>query len=122
MAKSKTAWAQLKIGLVAILALTILGVLVVLMSGTNPLFKQTSPVYVFFDDSFAMTPGATPVRLNGILIGKVGSIDLSGSNEVNRAVKVTLNAFSPLTKEAGSGDCVTVRFPEQVSLGDTRAV
>ena len=90
-AKVKTRWAQLKIGLVAIFALLIMAVLVVLMSGTNPLFKRTSPVYAYFDDSFAMTPGATPVRLNGILIGKVGQIDLSGSSEVNRAVKVTLN-------------------------------
>ena len=106
-AKVKTRWAQLKIGLVAIFALLIMAVLVVLMSGTNPLFKRTSPVYAYFDDSFAMTPGATPVRLNGILIGKVGQIDLSGSSEVNRAVKVTLNidneslALIPVDSMAG---------------------
>jgi len=90
MAAKKTGWAQLKIGIVAIIAFSVLAVLLVLMSGTNPLFQQTSPVYAYFDDSFAMTPGATPVRLNGILIGKVIAVDLSGSNDVNRSVKVTL--------------------------------
>ena len=84
MAARNTGWAQLKIGLVAIFALSLLAVLIVLMSGTNPLFQRTSPVYVYFDDSFAMTPGATPVRLNGILIGKVKDIDLSGSTVSSR--------------------------------------
>lgn len=90
-AKSKTSWAQLKIGLVAIFALSVLAALFMLMSGSNPLFQRTSDVYAFFDDSFAMTEGATPVRLNGILVGKVTSLDLSGSEELNRAVRVTLS-------------------------------
>ena len=91
MAARKTGWAQLKIGLVAIFALSVLAVLIVLMSGVNPLFQKTSPIYAYFDDSFAMTSGATPVRLNGILVGKVGEIKLSGSGDLNRSVQVTLN-------------------------------
>jgi phospholipid/cholesterol/gamma-HCH transport system substrate-binding protein len=38
-----------------------------------------------------MTEGATPVRLNGILIGKVKKIELSGMSDPNRVVKLTLS-------------------------------
>ena len=91
MAQRNLGWSQLKIGLLAIFALAVLTVLLIFMSGTNPLFQTTVPVYAYFDDSFAMTPGATPVRLNGILVGKVSAIDLTGSEEVNRSVRLTLS-------------------------------
>jgi len=68
---SKSKWAQLKVGLMAIVALLILAFLIILMSGTNPLFRRTTEVYTYLGDSVAMTEGATPVRLNGIPIGKV---------------------------------------------------
>lgn len=87
---AKTRWSQLKVGIVAVLALVILTLFIVTKFGTSPLFRKTSDVYTYFDDSFAMTVGATPVRLNGILIGKVSAIDLSGDATVNRAVRVTL--------------------------------
>ncbi|MEO8099621.1 MAG: MlaD family protein [Acidobacteriota bacterium] len=89
--KGKIAWAQLKIGLIAAAALSALAVFIILKTGTNPLFRDTSDVYAFFDDSFAMTEGATPVRLNGILVGKVKKVELSGLQTVNRAVRVTLS-------------------------------
>jgi phospholipid/cholesterol/gamma-HCH transport system substrate-binding protein len=95
----KTNWAQLKIGLVAAVALSVLAVLIILLSGTNPLFQKTTELFTYFDDSFAMTASATPVRLNGILIGTVKKIDLSGSPEQKRAVKVTLsidNEYLPM--------------------------
>jgi phospholipid/cholesterol/gamma-HCH transport system substrate-binding protein len=87
---AKTRWSQLKVGIVAAVAMVILAVLVITMSGTNPLFRETTEVFVYFGDSFAMTAGATPVRLNGILIGKVSKIDLSGSADLNRTVRVSL--------------------------------
>lgn len=87
---AKTHWSQLKVGIVAAIALVILAFLVVTMSGSNPLFQKTQVVYVYFDDSFAMTVGATPVRLNGIPVGKVSGVDLSGESAVNRAVRISL--------------------------------
>jgi len=87
---AKTRWSQLKVGIVAAVALLVLAFLVVTMSGSNPLFRKTSIAYTYFDDSFAMTVGATPVRLNGILIGKVANVELSGETTLNRTVRVTL--------------------------------
>jgi phospholipid/cholesterol/gamma-HCH transport system substrate-binding protein len=90
---SKSKWAQLKVGLMAIAALLILAFLIILMSGTNPLFRRTTEVYTYLGDSVAMTEGATPVRLNGIPIGKVKKIELSGSTDPNRIVKLTLSIY-----------------------------
>ena len=90
---SKSKWAQLKVGLMAIVALLLLAFLIVLMSGVNPLFRRTTDVYTYLGDSVAMTEGATPVRLNGILIGKVKKIELSGSTDPSRIVKLTLSIY-----------------------------
>jgi phospholipid/cholesterol/gamma-HCH transport system substrate-binding protein len=71
--------------------LLLLAFLIILMSGVNPLFRRTTDVYTYLSDSVAMTEGATPVRLNGILIGKVKKIELSGSTDPSRIVKITLS-------------------------------
>jgi phospholipid/cholesterol/gamma-HCH transport system substrate-binding protein len=86
---SKTQWAQLKVGLMTLVALIILSTLVWLMSGSEGFFKSTVNIYTYLDDSAAVADGA-PVRLNGILIGKVVRVGLSGASEPNRVVKVTL--------------------------------
>jgi len=90
---SKSKWAQLKVGILAMFALLLLAFLIVLMTGINPLFRRTTDVFTYLDDSVAMTEGATPVRLNGILIGKVKKIELSGSTDPNRIVKLTLSIY-----------------------------
>jgi phospholipid/cholesterol/gamma-HCH transport system substrate-binding protein len=95
---SKSKWAQLKVGLMAIVALLILAFLIILMSGVNPLFRRTTDVYTYLGDSVAMTEGATPVRLNGILIGKLKKIELSGSSDPSRIVKLTLSIYDDALK------------------------
>jgi phospholipid/cholesterol/gamma-HCH transport system substrate-binding protein len=90
---SKSSWAQLKVGIMAIVALLILAFLIVLMTGVNPLFRRSQEVFTFLPDSVAMTEGGTPVRLNGIPIGKVKKIELSGSSDPGRIVKLTLSIY-----------------------------
>jgi phospholipid/cholesterol/gamma-HCH transport system substrate-binding protein len=77
----------------AMVALLLLAFLIYLMSGSSPLFRRTTDVFTFLPDSVAMTEGATPVRLNGIPIGKVKKIELSGSTDPNRIVKLTLSIY-----------------------------
>jgi phospholipid/cholesterol/gamma-HCH transport system substrate-binding protein len=86
---SKTKWAQLKVGLLSLVALIILSTLLWLMSGSEGFFKRTVDISTYLDDSAAVAEGA-PVRLNGILIGKVSRVGLSGSSDPRRVVKVTL--------------------------------
>ncbi len=95
--QEKKRWAQLKVGMLAIVALLILTFLVFLMTSSQGLFKSRSDVYVFMDDSAAIATGA-PVRVNGINAGKVSQVGLSGSNTLNRIVRLTLqvdNDFLP---------------------------
>jgi len=59
------------------------------MTSSTGLFTKRSDVYTYLDDSAAIATGA-PVRLNGITVGKVANVGLSGSSEPNRIVRVTL--------------------------------
>jgi phospholipid/cholesterol/gamma-HCH transport system substrate-binding protein len=88
--QTKKRWAQLRVGLLAIAALSLLAFLIFLMTSTQGIFVSRSPLYTYLDDSAAIADGA-PVRLNGITVGKVSRIGLSGSAEPNRIVKVTLD-------------------------------
>jgi phospholipid/cholesterol/gamma-HCH transport system substrate-binding protein len=88
-ASEKKRWAQLKVGLLAITALAILAFLIFLMTSSRGLLTRTVDIYTYMDDSAAIAEGA-PVRLNGITIGKVAHVDLSGSSEPNRIIRMTL--------------------------------
>ena len=85
----KVAWSQLKVGIMALVALVILAVLVFLMTGANNPFSEKFILYAFFPDSVAMTDGSA-VRLNGILVGKVSRIELTGDANNKRAVRMTM--------------------------------
>lgn len=88
--QTKVAWAKLKVGMLAFAALIIVGFLIFLMAGTQGLFQSKAKLYTYLSDSNALAEGA-PVTLNGTDIGgKVAHIELSGSNEPNRAVRVTM--------------------------------
>jgi len=95
--QTKKRWAQLKVGLLAIFALALLAFLIFLMTSSTGLFTKRSNVYTFLDDSAAIAVSA-PVRLNGITVGRIANIGLSGSSQPNRIVRVTLevdNAYFP---------------------------
>lgn len=87
--EQKASWARLRVGLMAVVALAILAVLVYLISSTSSLFKTTATLYTYMNDSAAITKGA-PVRLNGFLIGKVSNVELTGSTQPGRIVRVSL--------------------------------
>jgi phospholipid/cholesterol/gamma-HCH transport system substrate-binding protein len=89
-AQSKTRWSQLRVGLMAIVALGILFFLIFLLAGSTGLFKTKVPLYTYLADSVALAPGS-PVRLNGILVGKVGVVELSGLADPKRIVRVSLD-------------------------------
>lgn len=87
---SKTKWAQLRVGLLAIAALMIIGWLIFLM-GFQGMFESKSHIYTFLSDSAGIAEGAA-VTLNGIDIqGKISKVGPSGSSDPNRFVKVTMD-------------------------------
>src|ERR1700689_899225 len=86
---SKAKWSQLRVGIMAAVALAILGFLVFLLAGTTTLFKSTSDIYTYFDDSAAIAVAAQ-VTLNGITVGKVTHVDLSGSSQPGKIIRVQM--------------------------------
>jgi phospholipid/cholesterol/gamma-HCH transport system substrate-binding protein len=86
---SRAKWSELRVGLMAAVALGILAFLVFLLAGPSNLFKSTSDVYTYFDDSAAIAVAA-PVTLNGITVGKVSKVGLSGLSQPGKIIKVTM--------------------------------
>ena len=86
---SKVSWAQLRVGVMALVALAILFVLVILLTGNKSLFSKEITVYTFLEDSAAITEGSA-VRLNGILVGKISKVGLSGENSPKRIIQLDL--------------------------------
>jgi phospholipid/cholesterol/gamma-HCH transport system substrate-binding protein len=86
---AKVSWAQLKVGLMAMVAMMIVGTLIFLLTGGGDLFTPTATIRTFLDDSSAMAP-KSQVRLNGILIGTIDRIDLTGEKNPRRVVVVEM--------------------------------
>jgi phospholipid/cholesterol/gamma-HCH transport system substrate-binding protein len=86
----KVRWAQLRVGLMAVVAVIVLGMLVYLLTGTKKLFVQKAVLYTYMDDAAALAVGA-PVRLNGILIGNVVEVALSGQAGPRRTVRIGMS-------------------------------
>ena len=104
----RVAWAQLRVGVVAVVAMVLLAMMVFLVTGKTSFFENKVTLYTYLSDSAAMANGAE-VRLNGIEIGKVEKVDLSGDTDAQRAVKVTMLVSAerlkqiPLDSEAAIG-------------------
>lgn len=95
--KNKTRWAQLRVGIMAIVAMAILGTLIFLLTSGGSVFRSTVAVYTFMGDSGAMAQGS-PVRLNGIVIGNVRHVGLSGDKTPGRAIRMELEVYEDMLK------------------------
>jgi phospholipid/cholesterol/gamma-HCH transport system substrate-binding protein len=83
---TKIRWSQLRVGVVAITAFAILFVMVFLLtSAKGGLFKHNVLLRTYMDDASGLGDG-TAVRLNGIAIGYLDRLELTGSRDPKRAV------------------------------------
>src|ERR1700734_3023983 len=87
--QNRATWARLKVGILAIFAMSILAVLIFLITGQTNIFDHQVMVYTYMADAAALTTGA-PVNLDGIPIGKVKTITLSGSKDPMRLVRLDM--------------------------------
>jgi phospholipid/cholesterol/gamma-HCH transport system substrate-binding protein len=92
---NKAGWAQLRVGLMAIAALIILGVLIFLLTGSTNVFAERAKLYTYMGDSAALAP-SSPVRINGILAGKVNLVELSGETAPGRIIRVEMEVETRL--------------------------
>ncbi len=86
----KTSWAQLRVGIVAIVSMLIAAVLIFLLTGNAHLFEGSVRLRTYMEDSAGMAEGSA-VRLNGILAGNIRKIQLSGSRDAKRTVEIQLD-------------------------------
>ena len=87
--QSKLTWAKLRVGVLAIASMIVLAVVIVLITGNTHLFESMAKIYTYLNDAAALQVGA-PVNLDGIPIGKVNAITLSGSKEPRRLVRIEM--------------------------------
>ena len=87
--QTKAKWARLRVGILALVAMVILTILIVLITGSTHLFESQAVIYTYMGDAAALATGA-PVNLNGIPIGKVKKITLSGSKDPRRIVRIEM--------------------------------
>jgi phospholipid/cholesterol/gamma-HCH transport system substrate-binding protein len=73
----------------AMVALLLVAVLIFLMTGAESPFTDKVLLYTYMRDSAALTEGSA-VRLNGILVGKVKSIELAGGKDPDRTIRMVL--------------------------------
>ncbi|HTM51072.1 MAG TPA: MlaD family protein [Bryobacteraceae bacterium] len=73
----------------AAVAMAILGVLIFLLTGSGDIFTTYATLYTYMEDSAAMAT-STPVRLNGITIGKIDRIEFSGLKEKGKVVVIRM--------------------------------
>ena len=96
--RSKVRWSQLKVGVVAVASMVILAVLIFLLTGSRSIFERDQSVRTYMADGAGMT-ASTPVRLNGILVGAVQDVKLSGSKDPQRAVEFELTIQSKFMRD-----------------------
>ncbi len=87
--QAKVRWAQLKIGVLALTAFVLIFVLVFLLTSSKGIFQHDVPLYTYLSDAAGMANG-TPVRLNGITVGYLDALHLTGSRDPNRAVEFVM--------------------------------
>ncbi len=96
--KEKVSFAQLKVGILGLVALTCVALLVFLLTGSMSWFEKEVPLHVYTSDAAGLTKGA-PVRINGIQAGKVDSVKLSGDTNPSRVIRVDLHVSQDMLKQ-----------------------
>src|SRR4051794_23019882 len=82
-------WAKFRASSVILAGLLILGTLALLLLG-GTFMQPKSTIYLYLPDATGVAPGS-PVRVDGIGVGKVTLVELSNSNQPDRVVRVVMS-------------------------------
>ncbi|HEY3938308.1 MAG TPA: MlaD family protein [Bryobacteraceae bacterium] len=96
--KEKVNIAQLKVGILGIVALACVSLLIFLLTGNTEWFKKQIPLHVYTSDAAGLSPGS-PVRINGIQAGKVDQVALSGDSSPQRVIRVDFKVDREMIKQ-----------------------
>ena len=121
--QERVRWAQVRVLCVSLVAVMILVTLLYLLTGGTLLTEKTS-LYLYVPDATGVST-ESPIRVDGITVGKVAKVALSGSMDPKRVVKITLTverdslATIPAGSyaELGTDDPVGNKFVDITSAG-----
>ena len=105
--KERVGLAQLKVGILGIVALFFITLLIFLLTGGGGWFRKTVPLYVYTADAAGLTQGS-PVRINGIPAGKVDSVRLSGETDPNHIIKVDFEVDQDMLRQIPDDSVATI--------------
>ena len=105
--KERVGFAQLKVGILGIVALSCVTLLIFLLTGTGSWFEKEIPLHTFTSDSDGLTPDS-PVRINGIQAGKVKKVELSGELDKNRVIRIDFAIDEDMQKQIPSDSVVAI--------------
>jgi phospholipid/cholesterol/gamma-HCH transport system substrate-binding protein len=94
--KEKVSLAQLRVGILALVALFFVVLLIFLLTGNIKFFVKEVPLHTYVDDAASLVAGA-PVRINGIGAGNVKGVALSGLNDTNKVMLKNIPKDSQVT-------------------------
>jgi len=115
--KERVSMAQLKVGILGIVALTCIALLVFLLTGNMQWFKKQIPLHVYTSDAAGLTTGS-PVRINGIQAGKVDQVDLSGETDPAHVIKIDMMIDEDMMKQIPADS--VARISSDNLLGSTK--
>ncbi|HXR76474.1 MAG TPA: MlaD family protein [Bryobacteraceae bacterium] len=96
--KDKVSMAQLRVGILAIVALSCIVLLIFLLTGNKKFFITEVPLHTYVDDAASLQAGAA-VRIAGIQAGTVKKVALSGSNDPRRVIRVDFEVDQDMLKD-----------------------
>jgi phospholipid/cholesterol/gamma-HCH transport system substrate-binding protein len=97
MSSQKVKWSQLRVGLLGAFSLLLLGSLIFVLTTSKNLFSPRSTVYTMMESTGGLTKGSA-VLLNGIPIGKINEISLSGDRTRGKAVRIEMEVQNEMLK------------------------
>lgn len=96
--KDKVSLAQLRVGILGIVAIACVALIIFLLTGNMTWFQNQIPLHVYTSDAAGLSEGA-PVRINGINAGKVDHVALSGETNPQRVIRVDFDVDEPMLKQ-----------------------
>ncbi|HTA41496.1 MAG TPA: MlaD family protein [Bryobacteraceae bacterium] len=87
--QKKVRWAELRTGILAVASMFLVAVLIFLLTSQGSIFSGNFHLRTYFDDSEGLNAN-DPVRVNGILVGYIGGIRLTGARDPRRSVEVDM--------------------------------
>jgi phospholipid/cholesterol/gamma-HCH transport system substrate-binding protein len=115
--RERVSMAQLKVGILGIVALCCIALLVFLLTGNMEWFKKQIPLHVYTSDAAGLSAGS-PVRINGIQAGKIDQVDLSGETDPARIIRIDFSVDEEMLKQIPADS--VARISSDNLLGSTK--